>query len=548
MPNLLLGNPLQSLNEGMQTGRANRFNALAGQAVAAAPDQRGDLIAQAAQADPLKAVALNGALTQQDGSDEDRRNKTLVNMSRTLLTAPEQYRDQIYQQMKPSLVKVGLSQVPDVYTPEVGQVAKSIVDAWTPVTATPSGFREFQMQAKAAGLKEGTPEYEQAARVALGTEGRASNAGFGFETAEGADGRKYLQRRNPRTGAVEVYDPRTGDFAPVGGSPPVTGASAGQSQAPQLVGPVQYQPTGAAAPSSTPADEANALLAQGVPADQAAMRVAAKRQQQLGGAYPTLVFKDGKFSDGGSGGTPERPPADPSLLVSRAPEATAAATEDAKQGVQLAYLPKTEAVKAQADIERAGGTARAKGMAERELDQPQAQASVNDASTNLDRMAQAANDLIHHPGLKGITSWNARIPDAPGSQAANARALLTSLKSQIGFSVLQAMRNASKTGGALGAVSDSEGVRLENNLAALEQSQSPEAFQSNLQKIIEYANSTKGRLNHAFEQTYNGARQGSPSAPTQSQHPVPQTQADFDALPAGSLYVDPDDGQTYRKP
>ena len=28
----------------------------------------------------------------------------------------------------------------------------------------------------------------------------------------------------------------------------------------------------------------------------------------------------------------------------------------------------------------------------------------------------------------------------------------------------------------------------------------------------------------------------------------PVTDADFEALPAGAMYVDPDDGQTYRKP
>lgn len=30
--------------------------------------------------------------------------------------------------------------------------------------------------------------------------------------------------------------------------------------------------------------------------------------------------------------------------------------------------------------------------------------------------------------------------------------------------------------------------------------------------------------------------------------PTPQTQADFDALPSGSLYIDPEDGKQYRKP
>ncbi len=36
--------------------------------------------------------------------------------------------------------------------------------------------------------------------------------------------------------------------------------------------------------------------------------------------------------------------------------------------------------------------------------------------------------------------------------------------------------------------------------------------------------------------------------PTQTQqYPMPQTQEEFDALPAGAIYVDPDDGKLYRK-
>src|SRR3546814_20638654 len=46
--------------------------------------------------------------------------------------------------------------------------------------------------------------------------------------------------------------------------------------------------------------------------------------------------------------------------------------------------------------------------------------------------------------------------------------LFRSLKSQIACSVRQAMRDASKTGGALGAVSEKELSLLQNNLAALD--------------------------------------------------------------------------------
>lgn len=39
-----------------------------------------------------------------------------------------------------------------------------------------------------------------------------------------------------------------------------------------------------------------------------------------------------------------------------------------------------------------------------------------------------------------------------------------------------------------------------------------------------------------------------PAAAQTGQYPVPQTQEEYDALPSGSIYQDPDDGQPYRKP
>lgn len=47
------------------------------------------------------------------------------------------------------------------------------------------------------------------------------------------------------------------------------------------------------------------------------------------------------------------------------------------------------------------------------------------------------------------------------------------------------MREASKTGGALGQVSDREGQLLQSSLGALNQGQSPEAFKTQLKKIME---------------------------------------------------------------
>jgi hypothetical protein len=126
--------------------------------------------------------------------------------------------------------------------------------------------------------------------------------------------------------------------------------------------------------------------------------------------------------------------------------------------------------------------------------------------SGFDRLAVAANEVLKHPGLAGITGLRGAIPNIPGTDAANAEALLGTLKSQVGFGVLQDMRNNSKTGGALGSVSDAEGKRLEANLAALEKSQSLDQYKANLQKIIEYAEAAKDRVREAYNLKHKGAK------------------------------------------
>lgn len=125
-------------------------------------------------------------------------------------------------------------------------------------------------------------------------------------------------------------------------------------------------------------------------------------------------------------------------------------------------------------------------------------AALTGSVSSFDRLASAANEVLNHPGLDGITGWRGKIPNVPGSDAANAEALLGTLKSQVGFGVLQDMRNNSKTGGALGSVSDAEGKRLEANLAALDKAQSPEQYRAQLKKIVEYSEQAKGRLRESF--------------------------------------------------
>jgi len=124
----------------------------------------------------------------------------------------------------------------------------------------------------------------------------------------------------------------------------------------------------------------------------------------------------------------------------------------------------------------------------------------------MDRLATAANEAMQHPGLAGITGLRGAIPNIPGSQAADAQAKLNTLKSQVAFGVLQDMRNNSKTGGALGAVSDAEGKRLEANLAALENAQSYDQMKDSLKKIIDYTSGAKERLQGAYNLKHQSRR------------------------------------------
>lgn len=170
-------------------------------------------------------------------------------------------------------------------------------------------------------------------------------------------------------------------------------------------------------------------------------------------------------------------------------------------------------------------------------------AQLNSSSANLDRLSSTVNQLLNHSGIEGITGIRGKIPDIPGTDAANARALLNTLKSQVAFDVLQDMRNNSKTGGALGNVSDAEGKRLENNLAALDTAQSTPALKKQLQDIISFSNGAKERLRDAFNLKHNKeARMAPSSAPSSGE-------ASLSALPQGAKQIGTSGGKpVYQTP
>lgn len=348
-------NTLAFVQQQGEMGRAraqeNRLAQLASQSYSTPLTGQTELLGQMAAVNPRAAQAQQ----QQFQSQDDRQQKTLVNAARLLTSAPEQYRPNVYQQMREGLSRF-IPNLPEQYDDTVGQAAQAIAQAYGGAgdAATPSGFRQFQMTAQAAGLKEGTPEYQQAARIALGQEGRAATGGFGFREIVGADGRTRIARTNPRTGATEIYDEQTGQFSPLGG----IGALGGQ------VGQgVMTQAQGTNPSQETILSAANAMIANGVPEAQVDSWV----QQQL--SQPAATFA---------------PTARPGIGVSRTKEEEAGAVESARQAAQLQYLPQEQAIRTQAAITQAAGTAQAKGVADRESARLERQRDANETLTLLE--------------------------------------------------------------------------------------------------------------------------------------------------------------------
>ena len=84
-----------------------------------------------------------------------------------------------------------------------------------------------------------------------------------------------------------------------------------------------------------------------------------------------------------------------------------------------------------------------------------------------------------------VTGMGAFLSAVPGTPAHDLAAKLDTIKANIGFDKLQAMREASKTGGALGQVSEFENRMLQATMGSLLQSQTKDEFMFNLRRMKE---------------------------------------------------------------
>lgn len=139
-----------------------------------------------------------------------------------------------------------------------------------------------------------------------------------------------------------------------------------------------------------------------------------------------------------------------------------------------------------------GGPADIKAGEKGQKDLARAQGAVDTANRVMGTIDDALNKTgIFTAGVGGLTSI------IPATPARNLQGALDTIKSNIGFDKLQAMREASPTGGALGSVAVKELDMLQASIASLDQYQSPAQLRSNLEKVNKHYTAWKDTVKKA---------------------------------------------------
>lgn len=131
----------------------------------------------------------------------------------------------------------------------------------------------------------------------------------------------------------------------------------------------------------------------------------------------------------------------------------------------------------------------------------------NQAKTVLGKVDEAINKV------GGFTAgFGGLLANVPGTKARNLQADIDTIKANLGFQQLQAMRDASPTGGALGQVTERELGFLQSTVASLDQLQSPDELRRALNQIKIHYNNWLDTVNKGKAQpTQTGVRRYNPA-------------------------------------
>jgi hypothetical protein len=138
-----------------------------------------------------------------------------------------------------------------------------------------------------------------------------------------------------------------------------------------------------------------------------------------------------------------------------------------------------------------------------EAARPQQAIAARTSLAAMERLSNVATELLNHPGLQSITGKVDQYPITDITpEARAARALQGTMVKQSAVNTLQTMRDMSKSGGAVGQVTEKEWPILEQQLSALDAAQSPQDYAIALQNLNNQIKGAMDRVKRAYAETY----------------------------------------------
>lgn len=179
--------------------------------------------------------------------------------------------------------------------------------------------------------------------------------------------------------------------------------------------------------------------------------------------------------------------------------------------------------------------ARAKFEATKQVGATKAAAALESAENQTKRIDGLVDTAMGKIGIL-TTGFGAALANLPTTDARSLREDLETIKANLGFNELNAMRQASPTGGALGNVTERELAFLQKTIASLDQYLDGPDLIDRLQQVREDVKSSWGRVRRAYERQYGAQPVGpsvvAPAAPPAVAIPAFATPEEADAAGA----------------
>ena len=190
------------------------------------------------------------------------------------------------------------------------------------------------------------------------------------------------------------------------------------------------------------------------------------------------------------------------------------------------YVTREEALRGRMTPAAAMESLPPKEIQKREAAFPQATSSLKGFESKSELFIRDLEQLRDDPGLNKITGpVFGRTPSA-SREGSRAQATYNKVFAKGGFQALQDMRDASKTGGALGNVSNQEGERLERSIVGgLDRTQNIQDVKKSIDQLIDDIRGSKIRMREAYDDTYS-YKSGNES----TAKPAPAAASNIDAL------------------